>query len=308
MSGLGSSYVDAAHGGVGWIPRVLDAADGWGKSSEWAPLRRAILMMPREDGFSEVKDPGTVHWNELVDYGRLRDEIEGYATVLQDRGVRVELVAAPRYSLNIQFCRDLFTLTPHGAVISRMASQVRADEERVATSVLTSFGVPIQLSVLGDGVFEGPDLLNLGQGRYIIAESIRSNAAGVAQVRASLEALGAEVSSVETTYGCGHLDGVVSLVSERHAVVIPRRVSFALVSLLRRNGFKIIEADPQEADELMAVNMVVLEPSRVLIPEGCAVMIKRLAEHGIQAEPVPCREIMKGGGALHCVTGELLRA
>jgi N-dimethylarginine dimethylaminohydrolase len=45
------------------------------------------------------------------------------------------------------------------------------------------------------------------------------------------------------------------------------------------------------------------EPGRVLIPKGNSRTVAMLKEQKVEAIEIDVSEIMKGGGAIHCVTG-----
>lgn len=199
-------------------------------------------------------------------------------------------------------------MTPEGAIICRLAGASRAGEEIKTASRLAELSVPILFTVHGHGTFEGPDLLFFGPRRAFVANSIRSNAEGVKQIAECLRFQQIEVVAVETTFGCGHLDGVVSLVDKDLAIIYPKHASYKLYETLGGADYEIIQLpDEQEARNGMPINMVALGPRRVLIPMGNPRTIDMLGRHGVDCIEVDLSEIMKAGGAVHCVTGILRR-
>lgn len=306
---------DAAHGGEGWSPRLPSMANElgslWGdcgSSSECGRLRRVALYRPGTE-LQSVESPAQAHWNELVELGKAREQFDHLVGVYEQNGVAVEIIE-PRSvpGPNMMFVRDLFTMTPSGAILARLASPVRAGEEVLAAEFLAAKHIPILLSVTGTGVFEGPDLLFYAARRAFVGVGVRTNREGAEQVSTILRMLGIEVTIVETTYGCGHLDGVLSIVDRNKAIVFPKRLSYEAYRILGASGYEIHAlADLSEAETCMAINMVALEPGRVLIPAGCPNTRKQLASIGVESIAVDLSEIMKGGGAMHCMTGILRR-
>lgn len=306
---------NAAHGGDGWRPRSgshhTDLGSLWqlcGAGSECGRLTKVMLHFPGSE-LAEVSNPLDVDWISLIEPAKARSQITALAEVYERKGVEVFALNPSTDPMpNHVFVRDLFAMTPQGAIISRLAGAARAGEERAAAEALGRFGVPIVFTVHGTATFEGPDVIFFAPGRAFVGISVRSSEEGVKQVKTILEMQGVDVTCIQTVYGCGHLDGIVSLVDRDLAVVYPKRASYTLYQELRRSGYRVVELPSQaEAEEGMAINMVAIEPGLVLIPEGNEITTSFLREQGIRVIATPFSEVMKGGGAIHCATGILHR-
>jgi arginine deiminase len=57
----------------------------------------------------------------------------------------------------------------------------------------------------------------------------------------------------------------------------------------------------------MAINLVPVAPGVVVMPAGNPVTQRALERRGIECHPVAISELMKGGGACHCMTGVVKR-
>ncbi|CVI57339.1 arginine deiminase family protein [Agrobacterium leguminum] len=302
--------VDSAHGGAGWCAR----ADG--RATNQSPLAvkhdgddlSAVLLHLPDMELNRVTDPSSVDWVAKMQIERARSEILLLAELYRKHDVSVYFFEPVRPMANHVFMRDLFTMTPQGALISRMASEKRAGEEVEVTAMLASMGIPIVKSVGGSGVFEGPDIVFFDDGHAFVAEGIRSNSLGAEQVTQELVSQGIEVTNIQTTYGCGHLDGVVSILNRKTAVLFPRRVSYVIYEKLRRHGYNlVIIDDEQEADISMAINAVCLNQETVLMNERAVSLRKQVEACGVNVVTINLDETMKGGGAMHCATGVLGR-
>ncbi len=279
-----------------------------GVSSECGPLRKVLLHRPGRE-IEGITDPAQVLWLDIPDPQLAREQHDRLAQTYRQWGVEVLYVEdAQGTKPNLCFMRDPFAMTPQGAILGRPASLARAGEERIVATALAQCGVPILLSVHGDGLFEGPDLVYLDESLALIACGLRTNDIGAHQVVALLREIGIDVVMVQTPYGCGHIDGELSIVDRRTALVYPTRLSYAAYRTLKHLGYRIIDLpDQAEADNGMAINLVALAPGHVVMPAGNPVTRKVLERNGVECIEVDVSELMQGGGAIHCMTGVIKR-
>jgi len=70
----------------------------------------------------------------------------------------------------------------------------------------------------------------------------------------------------------------------------------------------VIEAtDPYEVKETFCTNFVALEPGKIVLPAGNPQTKEKMEQAGMTVIETPVDEIMKGWGALHCMTVFLRR-
>lgn len=307
--------LNAAHGGDFWEARKETFSQEIGKiwtkcgaNSEYGTLRRVILHRPGAE-IEGVTNPAPLLWDKVLEPSLAREQHDMLAQTYRDFGIEVSyLKDTENVRPNQYFMRDLMVMTPEGAIITRPASAARAGEERFMGQAVAGLGIPIVLSVHSDGVFEGADLEFVSSSLVFIGCGIRTNEAGAIQVACALDDMGIETIMLQTTYGCGHLDGVLSIIDRNKAVVYPTRISYLAYTTLKERGFKIIELpDLEEAEKTMALNMVPLAPSCVLTPAGNVKTQRVLEENGVECHSVDVSELMKGCGSVHCMTGILQR-
>ena len=307
---------DAAHGGEGWQGRDGATADELG--SVWAACGvrsecgtlRAVLMHRPGPEIEGIADAAAALWHGLLDPVRARDQHDGLTELYRAHGVAVhELGPAPADKPNSYFCRDVFAMTPFGAILARPASASRAGEERTAAAALARAGVPILHSVFGTATFEGADVMVVDDALVFVAEGQRTNREGARQVAQVFRDAGiAEVEIVQLPYGCGHLDGMVNLVDRDLAVIYPTQLPWRVYELLRARGYRFLDVpDVAEARHGMALNMVPLEPGVVVMPAGNPITRAALQDAGVTCLEAEVDELMKGAGSVHCMTGVLLR-
>jgi N-dimethylarginine dimethylaminohydrolase len=310
--------VDSAHGGDDWQQRPTALSDELGSlwrdcgvSYEWGKLRSVLLHHPGSE-IENITDPSAVLWTEALHPALAREQHRNLANFYENLGVEVNYIKAGTDTStkpNLYFVRDLFTMTPNGAVVSRPASQVRAGEECIISRTLADLNVPILLTPYGEAFLEGPDILLVSDDLAFVGTGLRTNHQGAELAARLLKDIGyGQVVKVQTTYGCGHLDGVVSIIDKDLALLYPTRISYVVYETLRQHGFRLLDLpDGVEAQTGMAINIVPLEPGRVLLPHNNPRTKQLLNSSGVECDEIDVSELMKGGGSVHCMTGVLKR-
>ena len=302
----------ASFGGPGWVSRSGNLAGElgtlWGKmgvQSEVAPLRAVLLMEPPAS-LEAVKDPDAHLLLERVDLGRIRAEYAAMGATYEALGVQVGRAVPPADAPpNIIFARDLFWASPEGAVVGRMASPVRAGEERLVTQALADLGLPIRLTVGGTGTFEGADALWLGPQQVLFGVG-RSNLEALRQLRA----LWPEIVWVPVPVPAGvqHLLGAVNFLDSHLAALHPG-AGPELRAALQRAGVEVWEVeDEEELLRYRALNFVTLAPKKILMPAHCPRSRRRWEAGGVEVHTVEVDEYRKAAGGPGCLTGILWRA
>ncbi len=305
-----------AYGGEAWSPRTQSRreemasvwGDNWGSGSECARLRAVLLHRPGPelDGITDY-DAAQMRADLRPDVAR--QQHDALANAYRAEGVDVHYVAGYRPDKpNQLFCRDLMTMTPEGAILARPASTTRAGEERFVAEALGTIGVPVLMSVHGTGTFEGADAMWAAPDLCFVAEGLRTNAAGAAQVTWALQSIGVTVERVILPYGAMHLDGLLNFAAPDLAVVWPRRTPMNVVRVLRERGARIVHLlDEPETHDCLPGNFVALAPNRILMPTGAPRQRAVFEEAGITCIEVDVSELILAGGGIHCMTAFLKR-
>lgn len=307
--------LNSAHGGPGWRPRTGSLHDEigslWascGVRSEVGTLRQVQLCRPCP-AIEAMTDPAAALWDAIPDLALLHEQHAALAAAYERFGVRVSYIPYEGPGTpNLHFCRDHFFMTPQGAIVSRMGSAARAGEERYAAEGLARAGVPILLTVHGEGTFEGADVFYLEDDVVLVARGMRSNDEGCRQVARMLAEVGLQPVLVEMPHGTGHLDGGLTIVDRRKAIVRPYHCPLRAYETLVKLGYEIYEApDEQETACGAALNLVPLAPGVVLLPGDNPNTRRALESWGIECHEVAVGELFKGGGSVHCMTGVIAR-
>jgi len=301
--------------GERWFPTETSFVDDmklywgdWGVSSEVNELKAVLMRRPGKE--VENFDHEKVRFREPINVDKFREEHDTLAQIYRDHGVEVYYVEDMREDRpNAVFVRDLVLMTPEGAIITRPAMAERRGEERYVAQTLAKIGVPIIKTICGDGYFEGANAMWVDRKTCILATGSRTNRSAYDQVAHELTKMGVtEIIPMQIPYGHAHIDGLLNIASHDTVMVHSPQVPYDVCDALKRKGYKILETPSQiEAKKTLGVNFVAIKPGLVVQPDGNPRCREELEKNGIKVIPVDVSEILKGWGAVHCVTVFLKR-
>ncbi len=281
----------------------------WGVDSEVGRLRAVLMRRPGPE-VEQLKDPATARWLDLMDIDIAQKQHDQLCDIYRDHEVEVYYVEEMDPDKpNALYMRDLFAMTPEGAILARPAIPARRGEERFVAESLIRLGVPIIRTISGKGTFEGADLMWIDRDTVIIGVGNRTNRAGAEQVEEVLRRIGVEnFIYFQVPYGQAHIDGRFNPADTDKVVLFPWHTPFEPANALRQRGFELIEVNwPEEAINGGATNFVCIEPGKLVMPEGCPRTQEKLEEAGVEVITIDVSELMKGWGGIHCMTAFLRR-
>ncbi|MED4205498.1 dimethylarginine dimethylaminohydrolase family protein [Neobacillus mesonae] len=283
----------------------------WYCDSEIGKLRAVLLRRPGKEiervtqaNFSQYR------WKAPMNVEKARAEHDQLADIYRSHGVDVHYVEEAHLERpNSLFMRDQVFMTPEGAIVCRLGISARRGEERYAAKALGEIGVPIIKTINGDGIFDGACGMWVDRETVLIGTGARANKSGAEQVEAELRNLGVKyIVPFEIPYGHAHLDGLINIADRKIAALFPWQVPYDVVKVFLERDFKIIEAtNTDEIKTNACINFVGLEPGKVVMPANCPEMKAKLEDAGVTVIEVEVTEILKGWGAIHCMTAFLNR-
>jgi len=301
--------------GERWFPKESNFEDDmelywgeWGVSSEVDTLKAVLMRRPGK----EIEDfiASEVRFSdEPIDIELMRKQHDDVCNIYRDFGAKVYYVENQREDRpNAVFCRDLMFMTPEGAIITRPAMAARRGEERYIAEALARIGVPVLRTIAGDGMFEGANAMWVDRKTCVLSTGVRCNKSGFEQVKYELERMGVDVYHMQQPYSNIHIDGLLNPASNDVMLMHASQVPYDIVDMLKKKGYKMLEAPSRtEVRETFGCNFVALEPGFILMPEGNPRTQELLEKNGIKVKTVNISEIIKGKGALHCITAYLKR-
>jgi len=162
------------------------------------------------------------------------------------------------------------------------------------------------------GTAEGGDMLWLDPHTLAVGRTYRTNAEGIAQLRALLAPLQVEVVEVPLVHWTGpgdvlHLLSLISLLDDDLAVVYARLLPIPFREVLLQRGIQLIEIPDQEF-ATQGCNVLALAPRLCLMLAGNPITQRRLEATGCQVWTYQGDEIStKGSGGPTCLTRPLWR-
>lgn len=285
-------------------------------NSEYRPLKSVLLSLPGAE-IGNIDEPGSVLYSKRIVYEILKKEHNDLVNVYKKLNIKVNFINTKRiagtdlrYKFNVMFARDTFFMTPRGAILLRMSSEVRRDEVRYAQRALININIPILKSIQGNATFEGADALWVNEQLVFVGVGRRTNKEGFSEVRRELSRQGIQCVRVPAPAGVLHLLGALQFVDSRFALVREELVAGEIIDLLKMNRIMIIALpEDKEVRSNYAMNFVTVAPKRIIMPAGCPHTKKIYEKSGIKIiAEVPATQLGNGGGGIACATGVLSRS
>jgi N-dimethylarginine dimethylaminohydrolase len=281
----------------------------WGVASEVDTLRAVLMHRPGKE--IEAVDPKAARFtDEPLDAELFRRQHDDLVRIYKDRGIAVHEVGEVRPDRpNAVYCRDLMFMTPEGAIVGRPGMSARRGEERYLAAALARLGVPIILTVHGDGLFEGANAMWVDRRTVVLSTSSRTNRSGYDQVAQALGRMGVDhIIPMQIPSTNIHIDGILNMASNDAVVAHAQQVPYDVCDALKRKGIRVLPVpSTSEVTRTFCCNFVALEPGVVVQPEGSPRCREMLEKNGIKVIPVDLSEVIKGRGAVHCTTAFLKR-
>jgi dimethylargininase len=191
-------------------------------------------------------------------------------------------------SCDAVFVEDVALVLDEVAVMTRPGAESRRAEGASIATVLADFR-PL-LRIEAPGTLDGGDVLRIGHAIFV-GQSARSNAVGIAQLRALLAPHGYAVQGIATR-DCLHLKSAVTQVAPDTLLVQPAWVDAGMFA-----NHRLIEVDPGEEH---AANALRIGESAVIYPDCFPRTQQRLRDAGIAVTGVDVSELQKAEGAVTC--------
>lgn len=279
-------------------------------------LKRVLVCSPRAAGWDQPLTAG--RWREL---GFLHPPDFAAAQALHDELCRhleaaeaevLYLPAATDLSLDAVYTHDPSLASDHGLIGLHPGKPNRIPEARLHVEFCNNAGIPTLGQIQSPGKTEAGDMVWLDSTTLLIGQGYRTNATGIAQMRALLQPHGVEVLSAPLPYGpgpsaCLHLMSLMSLLDEHTALVDLPWLAVETVDLLQSRGYRFIEIEYSERDTL-ACNVLSLGDKRLIALEENKKTNQKLRQAGFDLTTFPGSELcINGGGGPTCLTRPLLR-
>jgi N-dimethylarginine dimethylaminohydrolase len=279
-------------------------------------LQRVLVCSPRAAGWDIPAQ--AERWQELgffhpPDFSTAQAQHDQLCRQLESAGAEViHLPASSDLSLDAVYTHDPSLSTEHGLIGLNPGKANRIPEAKHHVEFCRRLGIPPAGQVHPPGKTEAGDMVWLDSNTLLIGLGYRTNAAGIAQMRALLQPQDVEVIAAPLPYGpgpsaCLHLMSLMSLLDEHTALVDMPWLAVETVELLKSRGYSLIEIDYSERTTL-ACNVLSLGNKRLLALEENQKTNRKLRQAGFDVWTFSGSELcVNGGGGPTCLTRALLR-
>jgi dimethylargininase len=226
-----------------------------------------------------------------VDYELAISQWEAYVGAMQAHGWEPFEVEPARDCPDSVFIEDTVVLYRNVALIARPAPDSRKPETAAVEEAVAQFGCSINW-VWEPGTLDGGDVLKVGDTMYV-GRSGRTNGAGVQQLRAAFEPLGARVVAVPVTKAL-HLKSAVTALPDGTVIGHPSLVDDTSI-------FPHFLSVPEES----GAHVVLLGGSKLLMATSAPKTAELLAGLGYDPVLVDIGEFEKLEGCVTCLSVRL---
>jgi len=284
--------------------------------SEYLPMESVLIKKAayafRSQAFVEEQ------WKELnylspPDFKASKSEFQGFESWLNANVPEVQTFpAAEEVTIDSIYCRDASIATDFGVIICRMGKQARMPEPKAQAAYYEEHSIPILGRIEAPGTLEGGDVAWLDTQTLAVGRTYRTNAEGIAQLKALLEPRGIQVLVADLPHYRGeddvfHLMSILSPVDKDLAVVYSPLMPIAFREELISRGYELIEVPEAEFDS-MGCNVLAVGPRVCLMVAGNPVTQQRMIEAGCAVHLYKGENIsIHGGGGPTCLTRPLKR-
>jgi N-dimethylarginine dimethylaminohydrolase len=294
---------------------VVDAHDFNGHSMV-GRLKRVLVCSPRTAGWN--KPSNADRWRELgffhpPDFANAQAQHDELCRQLESAGAEIfNLPTASDLSLDAVYTHDPSLASDYGLIGLHPGKLNRIPEAQRHIEFCLSQGIPTLGRIQPPGKTEAGDMVWLDSATLLIGQGYRTNADGIAQMRALLQSHGVEVLSAPLPHGqgpsaCLHLMSLMSLLDERTVLVDLPWLAVETVELLQSRGYRLVEIEYSERDTL-ACNVLALGDKRLLALKENQATNQKLRHAGFDVKTFPGSELcVNGGGGPTCLTRPLLR-
>jgi dimethylargininase len=280
----------------------------YGAESMTAPLRDVLVKRPA-DAFARAFDDPAHGFLHAVDIASAQREHDAFCELLESLGATVHRLDAETASPDLVYTFDPALVTADGYIALRSGKASRHGEEQAVAAWLDARGVPRAGAIEAPGTADGGDTFWLEPGVLCVGRSLRTNRAGVEQLRELVPGR-LEVFDVPYAGGpgeCLHLMSVISPVADDIAVVYLPLLPCGLLDLLQERGVRLVEV-PDEEFPTLGCNVLAVRPGVVVLGDGNPRTAEALRDAGCEVHTFAVGEVgVNGSGGPTCLTRPLLR-
>ena len=284
--------------------------------SQAMSARLARVMMRRPGPSLLAADPKAWHYGPTFDGAKAIPQYAAFAGLVEKSGAEILWIEDEGDGLaDAMFTHDPSIVTDRGALVLRMGKALRLGEGDLHEAAYRRAGIPILGRLEAPGTVEGGDCVWVDSKTLAIGRGIRSNQAGIDQVREILAPLGVTVLGFDLPLwqgeeACLHLMSVISPLADDLALVHAPLLPASFYLLLRERGIRLIVAPPEEfaASNGLNLNVLPTSPKKVIMVAGFPQTRAAMEAEGCEVETFEADALcIACEGGPTCLTRPVLR-
>jgi len=255
----------------------------------------------------------TFLFEECPDYEKALEEYAVFEKIIKDNVKDVfYLPRDDETGLDSMYTHDPLKVTKKGAIYFPMGKLQRSPEGAASRKYLESLGLPTLGVIEPPCKIEGGDVVWIDDETVAIGRGYRTNDAGIERFKELTKDFIKEYFIVHMPHAdgegaCLHLMSVISIVSDKLAVVYSRYMPISFRQFLINRGFDLIETPDWEYSRL-GTNVLALAPNKVVVTDGAPEVKAMLVKAGVEVFEYPGHNIsFLGTGGPTCLTHPIKR-
>lgn len=303
----------------------------WGK--RWGAqgigrLREVAMVIPTETETDPLYEKDPAFFLDPEPGGgrnlkRMREQAIGLMKTYESLGIKVHEIKYPEDAhsaygpLKRAISAAAGFVINGGAIIPREANPFHRGRSRYIAQFLMSLGCPILYTAHGKGVCEIGASVRMADDFLIAMLSTDMNQDGLKQVQPVLERAGYRLWVAHSpgplynfhpeVTGWSHPDMWIAPLDRKLALIYPPWCDYETMRYLISIGYRLIEAPREEQEKVVPVNMITVEPRKVIVSAGAPKTKTLLKSEGVEVIEVQYDEIVRYGGSVRCTTMQLVR-
>ena len=280
------------------------------KAAPLPPTSGVLVCSPQFFDIIDVRNEHMKGQEGNVDKEKALQQWETYVELISSLGIQIHKITPQKDRVDAVFTANpsLCTIDSQGktrAFLAQMDHPNRIPESLLHAEQYSSIGFdaeslpPIPSSWEGNG-----DMLR-DQERALLWCGLGSRSCREGHI-ASAELLDLDIAFLDLPdpryY---HLDTALAILEPNTVAVVKEAFSKDGLDLIQGAFERVIEVDPDEAEERLAGNMWSPDGIHVFITSGSPVTITRLEAAGFRTIPVDTGEFLKSGGSVFCMRQEI---
>lgn len=268
-------------------------------------LKKVLMSPPSYLEAAPINEIAKKWSHTRLDREKMKTEFQSVVEAYRNNGVEVVQLEAAENRPNSVFSRDFGGCIREGYILGRFREPIRFAERDAYRNKLDELGIPL-VGEVKEGLFEGGDFAWLDDRTLAVGVIARTDAQGIAEIRAAVEPLGYSVVPVPCDPSYLHMDLLFNLVAEDLALVYRPALPQSFLELLDKKGIETIDV-PAERVFHLGCNLEAIGNRRVIALKSNYAVNDVLARHKIDVTEVDVTEICKAGGGPHCMSFPLKR-